>query len=225
MIVDYQSYATVEAKTYGSYIPVNHAWLRTQDSPAAVASVRTALSTPRLQLENLYDRRALSAVLSGDPLYLNLIGVLIFGMATALLLALVGDLFASWWSVRRRLTQFAVLRAQGATSQQVAGVLTWEQGIVYTTALALGAAFGGLLAITVVPALVFTNIPASGVLSDLSISEFFVIQQSIPSQIVVPLSLGVALGVLIVICVVALSMMVQVALRPTMGQALRLNED
>ena len=146
-------------------------------------------------------------------------------MATALLLALVGDLFASWWSVRRRLTQFAVLRAQGATPQQVASVLTWEQGIVYTAALALGVAFGGLLAVTVVPALVFTNIPTSGVLSNLSTSEFFVIQQSVPSQIVVPLSLAVAFSVLIVICIGALSMMVQVALRPSLGQALRLNED
>jgi hypothetical protein len=232
VLVDYATYADTYKRDMklnsidGSPIlPINHAWLRTRDDPDALAHVRAALSTTSLQLNNLYDRRALGDVLSNDPLYLSLIIILMLGAAAALLLALLGDLLVSWLSVYTRLTHFVVLRAQGATPRQVASVITWEQAIVYATALLLGVIFGGILSLTVVPSLVFTSIPRSGVLSALSSSEFDIIQQVIPVQTVVPLSLGLVLLALIVICVVALGMMAWVVLQPSLGQALRVNED
>ena len=77
----------------------------------------------------------------------------------------------------------------------------------------------------VVPSLIFTNIPAGGVLSNLSNSEFYVIQQVVSPQIVVPSSLDVVFLVLLAIFVVALTMMVWLAVQPSLGRVLRLSED
>ncbi len=160
-----------------------------------------------------------------DPLYLCIIIVLIVGAISALLLALVGDLLASWLSVRTRLTNFAVLRALGATPGQVIGVLLWEQGIVYAGALLLGVIFGAVLSATAVPTLVFTSAPAGGVLTSLSNEEFFIMQRVIPTHIVIPLSLELAFMVFVAICVLVLATIAGMVVCPRLGQALRLSED
>lgn len=150
--------------------------------------------------------------------------MLTIGAVRALLLALRGDLLVSWLSVRTRLTSFAVLRALGAAPRQIASVLTGEQGVVYATALLLGVVFGALLSLTVVLALVFTDVPSSGVLSDVSSSEFYALQHVIPSQVVVPFSLSIPFIVLVAICLLALGMMVHVVLQLSMNWTLRLDE-
>jgi len=71
----------------------------------------------------------------------------------------------------------------------------------------------------------FSSTPAGGVLGSISNDEFFAIQHIIPTQIIVPLSLGLAFIVLVAVCVFALGTMVGVVVRPSMSQALRLNED
>lgn len=233
LLMDYTSFAAIYIQNVNTalgpgndaYLPVNHVWLRTSDDPAVLAQVRAALQTPGLALANLYDRRALAANLSADPLTLDLTIILLIGAATALLFALVGDLLASWLSVRARLTSFAVLRALGAAPLQIARVLLWEQAAVYATALLLGVIFGALLAATVVPTLVFTGVPASGVLSDVSSGQFYIIQHVLPTTVVVPISLAAVFITLVLICVIALALMARVVLRPSMSQALRLNED
>jgi hypothetical protein len=232
ILLDYTTYAAVYARgirangiNSASTLPINHVWLRTSDSQAALAHIHTTLDMPGLRLDNLYDRRILIDTLDTDPLYLGLIVILTLGTVTTLLLALVGDLLVSWLSVRRRLTSFTVLRALGAAPRQITSVLTWEQGFVYATALFLGIVFGGLLSVTVVPALVFTDVPSSGVLSDISSYEFYIMQHVIPIQVVVPLSLGIVLIALIVICMLALGATVRTVSQPSMSQALRLNED
>ncbi len=232
VLLDYTTFATVYAQNilanrYGAdpYLPINHAWLRTAGDTASLAHVRAALTTPDLRLDNLYDRQVLIATMHNDPLYLNLIIILVVGAATALLLTLVGDLIASWLGVRTRVTNFAVLRSLGATSGQVTRVLLWEQVIVYIAALLLGVVFGVVLSATAVPTLSFSSTPAGGVLGSISNDEFFAIQHIIPTQIIVPLSLGLAFIALVAVCVFALGTMVGVVVRPSMSQALRLNED
>jgi ABC-type antimicrobial peptide transport system permease subunit len=226
IMVDYQSYAAIIAKSRVNHylIPVNHIWLQTSSTPADLAIVRNALNTPPLFLDNLSDRRALSGTLSSDPLSLNLLGLLAIGATAALLLALAGNLLISWVSVRRRLTDFTVLRALGASPAQSAGVLIWEQGIIYAAALLFGITFGALLVFTTVPTLVFTN-PPGGSTSTVNSMQLYTLQQIIPPQIVVPPALGVALLVLVVICIVVLTLMIRIVLRPSMSQALRLDED
>ncbi len=228
ILVDYQTYASVYLKMFypsNPAVPINYVWLRTKSDAKSLASVRHALGTGPLQLSTVYDRRATEQTLRSDPLYLDLIIVLAIGAATALLLALLGNLIASWLSARSRLTSFAVLRALGTPPRQIASVLTWEQGIIYTTAIVLGVIFGFLLSALAVPVLVFTSVGSNGANSDISSGAFYIAQSVPPIQVIVPVSVGIALAVLIAICVIALGLMIRVVSRPSIGQTLRLNED
>lgn len=211
---------------YGIGLTLNYIWIRAHDDSGSIASVRRVLTTDCcLSLNPLLDRRAIISSLSNDPLYVDLLGLLGFGAATALLLALAGSLIASWLNARNRLTSFAVLRALGATPSQIASMLIWEQGVIYLTSLLLGLLFGALLAFLALPVIIFTSVPSTGASSGLSSSAFFLLQNVPPIQVVVPASLVVVLLALVVICAVALSLMVRVVSRPSIGQALRLNED
>lgn len=227
VLVDYQTFASVYINNFsqlGTDLPINYVWLRTGDDAASLASVHKALTTGCcLVLNKLNDRRALITNLQNDPLYLDLLGVLGIGATTAMLLALAGNLIASWLSARRRLTSFAVLRALGAAPRQIASILTWEQGIIYTTALALGLLFGALFSFLALPVMVFTSVPSSN--SDISSGTFYIVQNVPPINIVIPSSLFIILGALIVICIIALRMMVRVVSKPSISQMLRLNED
>ena len=227
VLMDYQHYASVYAQqskqnpsTVATPPMINSVWLHTRDDAASLASVRITLTSTDLALNSLSDRRALLSSLNNDPLYVVISGVLAIGTITALLLALLGDLLASWLSARTRLTNFAVLRALGTTPQQVIGVLTWEQGVVYVTGLLLGIVFGITFALTVIPALTFTDLNTT-----ISSSAFYYLQSSISTQVVLPPSLPIAVLVLVLIFVLALAMMVRVVSSPAMNQTLRLNED
>jgi ABC-type antimicrobial peptide transport system permease subunit len=223
VLADYQTLATVYNATSGDFLTMNYVWLRTSDNPALLSKVRAVLSSGTLALTTINDRRAIIASLEKDPLYLALMNVLILGTVTTVLLALVGNLTASWLNARTRLINFAVLRAIGSTPRQVASVLAWEQVIVYTTAIVLGAFFGAILAATIVPALVFTGIPSYT--ADINSGEFYVLQHILPVQVVVPNLLVAVFAALVIICVVAIGMMARVASKPSLGQTLRLNAD
>jgi ABC-type antimicrobial peptide transport system permease subunit len=233
VLADYSSCYTVYAQslhyTSSAILPLNYAWLRTQGDAPSLVNVRKALGTVDLradrQLDPLIDRRAIISSLQQEPLYLTLIGVLSLGATMALLLALLGCLIASWLNARSRLINFAVLRALGAVPQQLASLLIWEQSIIYTTALLLGMIFGVVLSALVVPTLIFTSVnPESGG-NLVTNGQFYALQNIPPVQMIVPASLGTAIGVFVVICVVALGMMFLVIVRPSISQTLRLNQD
>ena len=227
ILIDYTSYAALIQREFhgNAYLTPNYVWLRTNDDPLALAKLRNALNQGDMQLNPLYDRRALISRLQNDPLNLALVGILVLGATTALLLALVGNFLASWLNARSRLTNFAVLRALGTAPPQIASVLTWEQGIIYTIAIALGTLFGAILSAAALTALIFTSVPATGVTSTTTKGDFL-IEQSIPSvHIVVPISLLIVIAVLIAICIVALGIMVRIVSQPSISQTLRLNED
>ncbi|HYT35069.1 MAG TPA: ABC transporter permease [Ktedonobacteraceae bacterium] len=228
ILVDYPSFAVVyghDFRASAASLPLNAVWLRTRDDAVSLAVVRKALNKGVLQLSPLNDRRAIIEALYQEPLYLDLIGILTFGASIALLLALVGNLIASWLGARGRLANFAVLRALGATPSQIAGILTWEQCVIYSTSILLGIFCGAIFSVLVVPQLIFTSVGLSGANSDLTSSQFYVAQSVPPIQIVIPTSLVVALAVLVIICIVALGMMIRVVSRPSISQTLRLNED
>ncbi|MBA2682175.1 MAG: FtsX-like permease family protein, partial [Ktedonobacteraceae bacterium] len=227
VLLDYVSYATVYAlqakgsSTGQTASKPNLVWIHSKDDAASLTSVRSALNYPSaLALDKLSDRRALLSSLNNDPLYVNIGGVLALGTITALLLAFLGDLLASWLSARTRLTTFAVLRALGTTPQQVTGLLTWEQAIVYITGLVLGIVFGITFALTAIPSLTFTDLSKTT-----SSSAFYNLQTSLPTQVVLPSTLPLALLILVLIFVAALVVMVRVLSRPLLAQSLRLNED
>jgi FtsX-like permease family len=225
ILVDYQSYSAAMQKSANSMPPMTNVWLRTRSDDASLSRVRAALSRGDLQLEQVNDRRTLIANSRADPLYLGLAGLLLIGAAASMLLAILGNLLASWLNVRSRLTSFAVLRALGITPRQVVGIIAWEQSIVYATALAMGGAFGALLSAMALPALVFTNVTLNGFNSDISSGEYDVLQSSPPVRVIVPPSLIILCALVVAICLVALALMVRVAARPSISQTLRLNED
>jgi len=226
ILVDYQTYTAAFTRQVRNNRqlgalnppPLNHIWLHTRDDAASVSSVRIALE--RLHLLNLSDRRAILAELNADPLYLILSGILAIGTLTALLLALIGNLLTSWLSARTRLTNFAVLRAIGSTPLQVASMLTWEQALVYLTGLLLGVGIGAFIVQTVIPTLTLTDLNTS-----VSSNQFYTLQTTFPTQIVLPSSLLLVLLALVAIYGVALTMMVRIVSRPSLSQTLRLNED
>ncbi|MFL5625350.1 MAG: FtsX-like permease family protein [Ktedonobacteraceae bacterium] len=222
VLVDYQSYATLFLKANNTLIPTTDVWLRSASDPATLARVRNELVNGAYYLNNLNDRRAIIASLNSDPLYIALLGMLTIGAITALLLALVGNLIASWQNAHSRLRNFAVLRALGSNQKQIASVLLWEQAIVYATAILLGMLFGVLLSALALPALVFTSVGGN---TQINNGEFYVMQSVPAIQVVIPLSLWITLPVLIVVCIIALGMMVRIVSRPSIGQMLRLNED
>ncbi|HEX6778646.1 MAG TPA: FtsX-like permease family protein, partial [Ktedonobacterales bacterium] len=224
VLVDYSVFSMVQHQVQhtDALQPPNYIWLRTSDDPAALASVRAALGSGSLQLNNMSDRRAMIEQMQQDPLYVSLSGVLLLGTITTILLALVGSLLASWLNARSRLNSFALLRALGSVPRQIASTLAWEQGIVYTVAIALGIIFGAALVFTVAPGLIFTSPPTG---SSISSGEFYVIQHVLPTQIILPATLGIALAVLVIICAIALAMMARIVSKPSISQTLRLNED
>ncbi len=232
ILVDLQQYTRVFAQasqvggqTDANGLPpsVNYIWLRTSDAAWALASVRAALASGPLNLEAVYDRRAMLAQMQQDPLFLALNGVLLLGVAITVLLVLFSSVLASALHARRRQVSFAVLRALGSTPRQMSRVLFWELGIVYFVALALGIVFGLLLVLTVVPALVFTNpiLPGSAVSS----TEFYVIQHVLPTPIVLPMTVGWAVVVFAAVALLALELTTHLTARSALHQTLRLNED
>ncbi len=216
VLFDYQTYNAlytqqVQASSKGhDTVPVNWILLRTRDDASSLNHVRLAFNTLALNVEALTDRRATIESLHIDPLTLTLEGVLGIGTVATLFLAILGDLLASWSSARTRLLNFAVLRALGTSPRQVANVLTWEQGLIYSIGILLGIAFGVLLATTVVPTLIYYGLST---------------QISLPVQIIVPISLVFTLGAVIAVFILALGMMVRTVAQPSMSQTLRLNED
>lgn len=206
-------------------LPVNYIWLRSSSDDHSLASVRSALSSFQLGVSGLYDRREIIDELQHDPLSFTILLLLSIGGAVALTLALVGDLVASWLGVRSRRRNFVVLRALGATSRQIASVLFCEQILIYLGALVLSIVFGLVLAQLAVPDLIFTDLPATGGMSQLSSDSLYLLQQLIPVQVVIPLTLRLALLGLVLLCAITLLLMIRTVLQPSMAQELRLSED
>ncbi len=219
VLADYSSYAAVYQHDTGVPLAANTIWLRSHDDAPALASVRAALTSGALRLNNVQDRRAIIAAAASDPLHIDLLGVLDIAAVTACLLGVVGILIASWLSARSRQTNFAVLRALGGDPRQIGGVLLWEQGIIYVAALVLGIALGGVLASVVLPTLIFTSL--------ITTQNAFLISLNVPPiQTVVPFApLGIVLGGLALVFIVALFLMTRVVTRPSVSQTLRINED
>lgn len=229
ILVDYQALAGISEKadpsTASLFLTPNAIWLRTSDDPAQLRALRIQLSYGIYRLSPLYDRRQMVTQLSNDPLYLALFGILLLGAVTVLLLALVGNLTASWLNARSRLASFAALRALGATPFQLASTLAWEQIIVYTAAMILGFLAGWLLAVLALPALIVTSVASVQSTGAIDNAVFYAEQNTPPVHLVIPPALWLALAALVLLYVLALSMMVRVVSRPSMAQVLRLNED
>jgi ABC-type antimicrobial peptide transport system permease subunit len=229
VLIDYQTYLNAYQQDLKKNknlpqqpIPplMNQIWLHTKADSASLASVRTALDNPKYTISHLVDRGLLFTTLQSDPLYLVLDGVLILGTVTAFLVALVGGVLASWLNARTRQVSYITLQALGASTRQTSNILIWEQAIVYFTGLLLGAAFGTLLIVSVIPSLTFTDLN-----SNLSSEQFFALQSVLSTQITVPPWIPLVLLTLVGIYLLTLFIMVRVVTGSVISKKLRLAED
>lgn len=223
LLVDYQSLVAGRARYQEATTP-NYVWLRTSNSLAAVDQVRAALGNPALTLNDLVDRQAISNNNAIDPLARSLLSILSVGVVAALLLALLANLLLPLLNMRARQTNFAVLRALGATSGQITRLLAWEMAIILVTALLLGLLFGTLLILTSVAPLVFTG-ALPGNLVDISSAALYTLQQIVPVTIVVPPSLLFALLALLALCLLSIGLLTRLAQRPLLAEALLIDDD
>ncbi|WP_460369456.1 FtsX-like permease family protein, partial [Actinocorallia lasiicapitis] len=102
------------------------------------------------------DRDAVRAEFRDSPLGAALQGALFLGFLAALLFAVVGFAINATVSVRERVTEFAVLRALGASPRQVFGMLGMEQALLVLLGLAGGLVLGLAVAWLAVPRLVLS---------------------------------------------------------------------
>jgi len=219
ILVDFQTYSTVEMNTNQPGIAATQVWLRT--TTADLANVRSVVLQGTYELENGLDRRALAANLQTDPLYSSIVGILVIGAIIAVLLALMGNMLLAWWNARSRRTTFALLRALGCPPGQLARILLWEQGVVSAASLMLGAILGGVFALTILPAFVFSPVTGVG-----STAIFYVAQSLPPVQIAIPLLAVVVLFAgLVMLSALALLFMLRVSIRLHIAESLRVDDD
>ena len=220
MLVDFATLQSAYVQRQ-QVLPDNYIWLKSTPDPVQLAHLRKALSSAPLSLNNLADWRILVQINATNPLVLNLLAVLSVGMCSALLLALLANLLLPILGMRARLTSFAFLRALGARPVQVVLLLTWEQGCVLIMALVLGTLLGLPLALVTVPSLIVNSIPATAA----GTNAVYLTQALLPARVVIPGSLLGILLVLLALCLLALLLMGAFALRLTLSQQIRLNED
>ncbi|HZR39359.1 MAG TPA: FtsX-like permease family protein, partial [Ktedonobacteraceae bacterium] len=225
LLVDYQSFSSAVSILTRQPPQINYVWLRARSDAASQASVRAALARQLQPGSTLLDRQAFIAALQHDPVTLNLIGVLAIGTFTPLLLALLGSLLISWLSARSRLLAFAVLRALGSSPGQLAGILSWEQGITYALMLLLGLLMGIVFSAMALPSLILSSITILGG-DNSSPSGSLTFQGDLPTiRVIIPPTLLVILILIIITCIIVLGMMVRIVSRPSLSQTLRLNAD
>ncbi len=225
VLVDFTTYRAVLKQTVqaGTSLLPTTVWLNTKTDAASLKSVRAALAGGPTQLLNVNDLQEQEELMDSDPLSLALLGVLLVGAITALLLSLLGNLTLSWLSARSRVVSFAVMRALGTAPGQLASVLTYEQWIVYATAIGLGVAFGLLLSYLVLPAFVFTS-PVGDLAGGSGV--FYVAQSVPPIQMIIPgVLIALVIGVLVAVCIVIVGIMMHFASRPALSNTLRLPGD
>jgi hypothetical protein len=225
LLADYATFAAVYRQVMSGEIAPNFVWLRTAGDAASLARVRAAIASGPLALSRLEsvpepvpvsDRRALAASLHGDPLRLTVTGILDLGAVAALLLALGGALIASGVAARERRTALALLRALGTAPRRVRATIAWEQGIVYTVALALGALLGAVLIAVMLPPLP-TLIFASALGGPIE-------NGAPPIRIIWPWpALAAVLGALLLISALATTLAARAASRPSLAALLRLS--
>ncbi|MEV4176865.1 ABC transporter permease [Nonomuraea sp. NPDC049709] len=153
VLADWETLQTHELAAAQPSRPATEWWLATADSAPAREILRR---NPQWDVTTV-DRRELAAELRDDPLAAALQGGLTLGFAAALGLAVLGFLVNTVVAARERRAEFAVLRALGAGSRQVFGMLATEQAFVIGLSLASGTGLAVVVGNLVVPRVVLTG--------------------------------------------------------------------
>ncbi|MEV0828956.1 ABC transporter permease [Nonomuraea rubra] len=153
VLADWETLQAYELAAAQPSRPATEWWLATTGSAAAREILR---SNPQWDVTAV-DRRELAAELRDDPLAGALQGGLTLGFAGALGFAVLGFLVNAVVAARERRAEFAVLRALGAGSRQLFGMLATEQAFVIGLSLAAGTGLAVVVGNLVVPRIVLTG--------------------------------------------------------------------
>ena len=128
----------------------NEIWVKAAPgaSDAVVASLQGAPGVTQV-----LDQRSIAAAAAHSPQQLGLESNLLLGFAAAIGLALLAFAFHFLMLARRRLSEYAVLEANGMSPPHVRRSLVWEELILVGFCTAYGAALGVVAAIVLLPAL------------------------------------------------------------------------
>jgi hypothetical protein len=128
----------------------NEIWVKTTPG-GADAAVRSLQAAPGVI--QVLDQRAIAGAAAHAPQQLGLESNLLLGFAAAIGLALLAFAFHFLMLARGRLSEYAVLEANGMSLAHVRRSLVWEELIVVGFCTACGASLGALAAIVLLPAL------------------------------------------------------------------------
>ncbi|MGN9838002.1 FtsX-like permease family protein [Nonomuraea sp. H19] len=151
VLVDWAALQAYELAAAQPPRPATEWWLAAADTAAARAALK---GQPDV---TVIDQRELAATLQDDPLASGLQGALMLGFGAALVFAALGFLVNAAVAARERRAEFAILRALGASSRQVFGLLAIEQAFVIGLSLAAGTGLAVAVGVLVVPHIVLTG--------------------------------------------------------------------
>ncbi len=184
-------------------------WLGVADGSSA--SVTSTLDEPPFISNRIESRAERARTLRTDPVTLGTLGALSLGFVAAIVFAIVGFVSSAVVGARERMTEFALLRAIGLSSRQLAGWLLVENGFLVILSLLGGTLLGFLLSWLILP-LITVNREA---------------EQVYPSLIVVIpwRTIFILEGVILLLLLVVSAVMALVLRRVGLGTALRIGEE
>ena len=223
ILVDFQTYGGVLHADTNSPVPTpNLVWLRVLNQGTALSQTRAAITHGSTQLENVADRHKLETALRQDPLATLITTILTIGLVMTLVLAFIGNLSGICIFMKGQVVQLALLRALGMLPAQIRSLLMWELGMMQGVALVLGCVFGGILAVTLTPALVFTTTSPNALQTPLA---FYQLQTVLPVRIVIPPAVLLMLAALSMITLGIVAVSVFWLRRLAISQTLRFDDD
>lgn len=184
-------------------------WISVDDAQAG--EIDETLRLAPYSTAKVFNRFEQAATLRSDPVALGTLGALSLGFVAAAIFAAVGFAVSAAVSARERLTEFALLRALGLSSRQLAGWLSLEHSALVAFSLLMGTILGLLLAWLVLPLIAITQAAT----------------QAVPDVIVVYpwldiLALELVIALILVIVVIVMTTVLR---RIGLGTLLRIGEE
>lgn len=119
----------------------NEAWLGGGFASSQMST--DALNAKGVAAQGIYDRAALRAQQSADPLVAaSWEGILFLSFAAVLTLTALGFAVYATLAAQSRALEFAILRTMGYSSRQILALVTFEQGFVIVAGVAVGTLLG-----------------------------------------------------------------------------------
>ncbi|MEU3898399.1 ABC transporter permease [Streptomyces sp. NPDC045251] len=156
LLVDLRTVNQELQSGHGTALPPTEWWLRTtpEEADGAVAALRALPDTAPSQV---MVRDEVAERLRDDPFGAGPGAAFAAAAGVAAALAAVGFAVSAAGSLRERGTEFAVLRALGASRGRLARTVAVEQGVLVGLALLTGIALGAVLTRAVIPLTVLTQ--------------------------------------------------------------------